>query len=25
LYDSDPAHDVRFLQGIVTLDKEATT
>jgi hypothetical protein len=25
LYDSDPTHDVRFLQGIVTLDKEVTT
>lgn len=25
LFDSNPAHDVRFLQGIITLDPEVTT
>lgn len=25
LFDSDPTHDVRFLQGSVTIDQEVTT
>jgi hypothetical protein len=25
LFDSNPAHDVRFIQGIITTDPEATT